>query len=310
MGKEFFLLTSPNLTGDRRQETGDEDRRQKTGDRRQETGGTTSHHLPCSPLLLLPLSPSISISPSPNPTPSLLPKFMSDQLPSLCSQMPTQIQQLLSLQLRLRWLIPTPQLLWLPIAVPKQGSCWVWGERHQGNFHLENPPPADETNHLDSPDLGRSVHSLVLALHLDVGKCADGSGICCCLGHCWRVILKRWMISMIDIDAINEPYRPFPGAISIQVVTQILVLLLAGIEIAFALDRWAGHNFHYDSDCTGRFISGMHLFCPTKLKRNGWLGNYALGASYIALPGGQVMLCLATSIGRSQFWRWSTAWLV
>src|SRR4028119_519273 len=48
-----------------------------------------------------------------------------------------------------------------------------------------------------------------------------------------------------EIDAINERYRPIPsGIISIpQVVTQILVLLAAGLGVAYALDRWSGHDF-------------------------------------------------------------------
>ncbi|WP_338038479.1 UbiA family prenyltransferase [Neosynechococcus sphagnicola] len=48
-----------------------------------------------------------------------------------------------------------------------------------------------------------------------------------------------------EIDAINEPYRPIPsGVISIpQVVTQIWVLLLAGLGVAYGLDLWAGHAF-------------------------------------------------------------------
>ncbi len=91
-----------------------------------------------------------------------------------------------------------------------------------------------------------------------------------------------------DIDAINEPYRPIPsGAISItQVVTQILVLLVAGIGVAFALDRWAGHEFPTLTAITlgGTFLAYIYSAPPLKLKRNGWLGNYALGASYIALP--------------------------
>jgi chlorophyll synthase len=91
-----------------------------------------------------------------------------------------------------------------------------------------------------------------------------------------------------DIDAINEPYRPIPsGAISIpQVVTQILVLLLAGIGVAFALDRWAGHEFPTMTAIAlgGSFLAYIYSAPPLKLKRNGWLGNYALGASYIALP--------------------------
>ncbi|MEA5450413.1 chlorophyll synthase ChlG [Leptolyngbya sp. CCNP1308] len=91
-----------------------------------------------------------------------------------------------------------------------------------------------------------------------------------------------------DIDAINEPYRPIPsGAISIpQVVVQILVLLVGGIAVAFALDRWAGHSFPTITALAvgGSLVSYIYSAPPLKLKQNGWLGNYALGASYIALP--------------------------
>jgi chlorophyll synthase len=91
-----------------------------------------------------------------------------------------------------------------------------------------------------------------------------------------------------EIDAINEPYRPIPsGAISIpQVVTQILVLLFAGIGIAYLLDVWAGHEFPNLTCLTlgGAFIAYIYSAPPLKLKKNGWLGNYALGSSYIALP--------------------------
>lgn len=91
-----------------------------------------------------------------------------------------------------------------------------------------------------------------------------------------------------DIDAINEPYRPIPsGAISIpQVVTQITVLLAAGIALAYGLDLWAGHSFPTITVTAigGSFVSYIYSAPPLKLKKNGWLGNYALGASYIALP--------------------------
>ncbi|MBV9388358.1 MAG: chlorophyll synthase ChlG [Chroococcidiopsidaceae cyanobacterium CP_BM_ER_R8_30] len=91
-----------------------------------------------------------------------------------------------------------------------------------------------------------------------------------------------------DIDAINEPYRPIPsGAISIpQVVAQILVLLIAGIGVAYALDLWAGHEFPTMTALAlfGAFLAYIYSAPPLKLKRNGWLGGYALGASYIALP--------------------------
>ncbi len=91
-----------------------------------------------------------------------------------------------------------------------------------------------------------------------------------------------------EIDAINEPYRPIPsGVISIpQVVFQIFALLFAGIGLAYLLDIWAGHEFPVITCLAigGSFISYIYSAPPLKLKKNGWLGNYALGSSYIALP--------------------------
>jgi chlorophyll synthase len=52
------------------------------------------------------------------------------------------------------------------------------------------------------------------------------------------------------------------------------------------LDVWAGHEFPVMTVLTlgGAFVSYIYSAPPLKLKKNGWLGNYALGASYIALP--------------------------
>ncbi|MGF1542859.1 MAG: chlorophyll synthase ChlG [Pleurocapsa sp.] len=91
-----------------------------------------------------------------------------------------------------------------------------------------------------------------------------------------------------EIDAINEPYRPIPsGAISIsQVVVQIFVLLVAGIAVAYGLDVAVGHEFPTITCIAmgGAFIAYIYSAPPLKLKQNGWLGTYALGSSYIALP--------------------------
>jgi chlorophyll synthase len=91
-----------------------------------------------------------------------------------------------------------------------------------------------------------------------------------------------------EIDAINEPYRPIPsGAISLGAVrVQIVVLLLAGLAVAWALDLWAGHQqpVLLLLALGGSLVSFIYSAPPLKLKQNGWLGNYALGASYIALP--------------------------
>jgi chlorophyll synthase len=91
-----------------------------------------------------------------------------------------------------------------------------------------------------------------------------------------------------EIDAINEPYRPIPsGAISTKaVITQIVVLLVAGITVAYLLDLWAVHQSPVMLFLTlgGALVAYIYSAPPLKLKQNGWLGNYALGASYIALP--------------------------
>lgn len=91
-----------------------------------------------------------------------------------------------------------------------------------------------------------------------------------------------------NIDAINEPYRPIPsGAISVpQVAVQIVVLLGLGVGVAYGLDQWAGHDFPTITALSlgGSLLSYIYSAPPLKLKQNGWLGNYALGASYIALP--------------------------
>ncbi len=91
-----------------------------------------------------------------------------------------------------------------------------------------------------------------------------------------------------EIDAINEPNRPIPsGAISLtQVKLQIWSLLLGGLLIAYGLDIWAKHSFPTVLVLAlgGSFVSFIYSAPPLKLKQNGWLGNYALGASYIALP--------------------------
>jgi len=108
-----------------------------------------------------------------------------------------------------------------------------------------------------------------------------------------------------EIDAINEPNRPIPsGAISLkQVKVQIWVLLLLGLSVAYLLDLYAQHDFPsvFILALGGSFISYIYSAPPLKLKQNGWLGNYALGASYIALPwwAGQALfgrLTLITAI--------------
>jgi chlorophyll synthase len=91
-----------------------------------------------------------------------------------------------------------------------------------------------------------------------------------------------------EIDAINEPYRPIPsGAIPLgQVKAQIVILLGSGFALAAFLDIWSGNSFPMITliNAIGTFLAYIYSAPPLKLKQNGWLGNYALGASYITLP--------------------------
>jgi len=91
-----------------------------------------------------------------------------------------------------------------------------------------------------------------------------------------------------EIDAINEPYRPIPsGAISEnEVKAQIAILLLGGWACAWELDQWSEHDFPIVTLLVlfGSWISYIYSAPPLKLKQSGWIGNYALGSSYIALP--------------------------
>merc|ERR1719160_511545 len=91
-----------------------------------------------------------------------------------------------------------------------------------------------------------------------------------------------------EIDAINEPNRPIPsGAISEgEVIAQIWALLIGGLGLAYALDGWAGHENPIITELAigGSFVSYIYSAPPLKLKQSGWIGNYAPGSSYIALP--------------------------
>lgn len=71
-----------------------------------------------------------------------------------------------------------------------------------------------------------------------------------------------------------------------QVIEQIWVLLLGGLGIAYGLDVWAEHELPtiFLLSVFGCFISYIYSAPPLKLKQNGWVGNYALGSSYISLP--------------------------
>lgn len=93
-----------------------------------------------------------------------------------------------------------------------------------------------------------------------------------------------------EIDAINEPYRPIPsGRITeTEVWEQIYTLLAIGLGLALGVDYYVGHlpgtPEVFLVACFGVLLAYIYSAPPVKLKRNGWIGNYALGFSYVSLP--------------------------
>ncbi|CAO2827094.1 unnamed protein product [Amaranthus hypochondriacus] len=146
-----------------------------------------------------------------------------------------------------------------PVTWPPLVWGVVCGAAASGNFHWT------------PEDVAKSILCMMMS-----GPCLTG----------FTQTLNDWYDR--EIDAINEPYRPIPsGAISEnEVITQIWVLFLAGLVIAGGLDVWAGHKFPvvFYLALGGSFISYIYSAPPLKLKQNGWIGNFALGSSYISLP--------------------------
>uniref|UniRef100_A0A7C8ZX47 Chlorophyll synthase, chloroplastic n=2 Tax=Opuntia streptacantha TaxID=393608 RepID=A0A7C8ZX47_OPUST len=146
-----------------------------------------------------------------------------------------------------------------PVTWPPLIWGVVCGAAASGNFHWT------------PEDVAKAIVCMIMS-----GPCLTG----------YTQTLNDWYDR--EIDAINEPYRPIPsGAISEnEVITQIWVLLLAGLGLAGLLDVWAGHKFPtlFYLALGGSFISYIYSAPPLKLKQNGWIGNFALGSSYIALP--------------------------
>ncbi|XP_039013258.1 chlorophyll synthase, chloroplastic-like isoform X2 [Hibiscus syriacus] len=146
-----------------------------------------------------------------------------------------------------------------PVTWPPLVWGVVCGAAASGNFHW------------NLEDVAKSVLCMIMS-----GPCLTG----------YTQTLNDWYDR--EIDAINEPYRPIPsGAISEnEVISQIWLLLLGGLGIAGILDVWAGHDTPtvFYLALGGSLLSYIYSAPPLKLKQNGWIGNFALGASYISLP--------------------------
>ncbi|KAK1285500.1 hypothetical protein QJS10_CPB20g00283 [Acorus calamus] len=146
-----------------------------------------------------------------------------------------------------------------PVTWPPLVCGVVCGAAASGNFHW------------NIEDVIKSILCMMMS-----GPCLTG----------YTQTLNDWYDR--EIDAINEPYRPIPsGAISEnEVITQIWVLLLGGLGLGGLLDVLAGHKepIIFYLALGGSLISYIYSAPPLKLKQNGWIGNFAMGVSYIGLP--------------------------
>ncbi|XP_057785064.1 chlorophyll synthase, chloroplastic isoform X2 [Salvia miltiorrhiza] len=144
-----------------------------------------------------------------------------------------------------------------PVTWPPLVWGVVCGAAASGNFHWT------------PEDVAKSVVCMLMS-----GPCLTG----------YTQTINDWYDR--EIDAINEPYRPIPsGAVSEnEVVLYILSCSLNLSVIAFSIQ--AGHNFPviFYLAVGGSLLSYIYSAPPLKLKQNGWIGNFALGASYISLP--------------------------
>uniref|UniRef100_A0A6V1M160 Chlorophyll synthase n=1 Tax=Heterosigma akashiwo TaxID=2829 RepID=A0A6V1M160_HETAK len=170
--------------------------------------------------------------------------------------------------LRIRIQLTKP-VTWIPLI-------WgvICGAAASGNYEWSNPLTVGMEGHVPL-DKGLSDFAKVVTCMILAGPFLTG----------FTQTINDWYDR--EIDAINEPNRPIPsGKISEEeVIGQIWFLLLGGLGLAYGIDVWVGHDVPtvFLLSVFGSFISYIYSAPPLKLKQS-WVGNYALGASYIALP--------------------------
>ena len=124
-----------------------------------------------------------------------------------------------------------------------------------------------------------------------LGLLVAGPGVCAA-----SQMVNDWFDR--DVDAINEPGRPIPsGRIPGPWALRFALLWSAGsLAVATALGRWGAA-----ATALALVLAWAYSAPPLRLKRDGWLGNAAVGLSYEGLAwitGASVMLGGALPDGR------------
>jgi chlorophyll synthase len=83
------------------------------------------------------------------------------------------------------------------------------------------------------------------------------------------------------VDAINEPNRPIPsGRVPGRWGLYFAIVWTAlSMAVAWFMGPWV-----FGAACIGMLLAWAYSAPPTRLKRNGWMGNAAVGACYEGLP--------------------------
>ena len=118
---------------------------------------------------------------------------------------------------------------------------------------------------------------------------------------CWRASLRPSTTTTTAKSTRStspigrSPRGDSPG----QVKLQIWVLLLAGLGVSYGLDCWAGHTTPvvFLLALGGSFVS--YTIQPRSAQAERLAREYALGASYIALPWWAGQALWATHLGHS-----------
>jgi chlorophyll synthase len=83
------------------------------------------------------------------------------------------------------------------------------------------------------------------------------------------------------VDAINEPNRPIPSG---RIPGQWGLGIAIGWTCLSLLVAWVLGPFVFAASLVGMAFAWAYSAPPLRLKRNGWMGNAAVGACYEGLP--------------------------
>ena len=83
------------------------------------------------------------------------------------------------------------------------------------------------------------------------------------------------------VDAINEPHRPIPSGRIPGRLGLVIAILWTIISLAYA---WLLGTTVFVAGLVGMALAWAYSAPPFRLKRNGWIGNAAVGLCYEGLP--------------------------